>query len=56
METTVFNPTQLYLLQLFSYSKTEETKQELQTDMVNLNFLKQKKTHRNGLIKKVIRL
>jgi hypothetical protein len=30
METTVFNPTQLYLLQLFSYSKTEETKQELQ--------------------------
>ena len=28
--TTTFNPTQLYLLQLFSFSTTEETKQELQ--------------------------
>ncbi|MBQ6751513.1 MAG: hypothetical protein IJR02_12220 [Bacteroidaceae bacterium] len=30
METTVFNPTQLYLLQLFSFSTTEDSKQELQ--------------------------
>lgn len=30
METTVFNPTQLYLLQLFSFSTTEDSKRELQ--------------------------
>lgn len=30
METTVFNPTQLYLLQLFSFSTTEVSKRELQ--------------------------
>ena len=28
--TTTFNSTQLYLLQLFSFSTTEETKRELQ--------------------------
>jgi len=30
MTTTVFNPTQLYLLQLFAFSTTEESKRELQ--------------------------
>ena len=31
METaTVFNPTQIYLLKLFSFSTTEESKRELQ--------------------------
>ena len=28
--TTVFNPTQIYLLKLFSFSTTEESKRELQ--------------------------
>ena len=31
METpTIFNPTQIYLLKLFSFSTTEESKRELQ--------------------------
>lgn len=30
MNTTVLNPTQMYLLQIFSFSKTEESKRELQ--------------------------
>lgn len=30
METTVFNPTQLHLLRLFSHDKSEETLHEVQ--------------------------
>jgi hypothetical protein len=35
MATTVFNPTQLYLLQLFSFSTTEDSKRELQDVLTN---------------------
>lgn len=34
MEATVLNPTQLYLLQLFSFSTREETQKELQQQLM----------------------
>jgi hypothetical protein len=40
MEQTAFNPTQMYLLQLFSFSRTEETKKELQDILTS--YYKQK--------------
>lgn len=38
MNTTPLNPTQKYILQMFSYSPTEQTKQELQEVLTNFYF------------------
>ncbi|MDR0940961.1 MAG: hypothetical protein LBM68_01905 [Bacteroidales bacterium] len=35
METTIFNPTQLHLLQLFTYNKDEESLSELKDVLFN---------------------
>jgi len=40
METTVFNPTQLHLLRMFSYNRDEESLKELKA--VLFNYYRQK--------------
>ena len=46
MIATQLNPTQKYLLQLFSFSQTEESQQDLQR--VLLNYYRQKVQNRAG--------
>jgi polyphosphate kinase len=43
METTVFNPIQLHLLQMFSHMKSEEELKEVQQELFNYFFKKLEK-------------